>query len=163
MLSATSVPAQWVCEWSRNGSNTWIQEHRLHSQKLRPLLNAQTTSNWSNAEPPKWQYSSRRATRLDDKLTALDTLHPGKGNNLFWLKLLHSGCLLFSACRVSASTSIFWVLLNVWPIDIGSHITVHQTKGPIAQQRRHDRGTWPWDPLALSHSIPSRCQHEQKE
>lgn len=34
-----------------------------HSQKLMPLLNAQPCGNESNAEPPKWQYFSRRATK----------------------------------------------------------------------------------------------------
>lgn len=163
MLSATSVPAQWACEWrshgSRDGSNTWTQEHGFPLPRLMPLLNAQTCSNEYNAEPPKWQYSSRRATKC---LTTLDTFHPGNGINLFWLELLHSGCglLLLPVGPQSAPVSS---VLTEWPINIVSHIKMQQTKGPIAQPWRWESGTWPWDPLALSHSVPSRCQHEQRE
>lgn len=69
MLSATSVLAQWPREWSshgcRNGSNTGTQEHGLPFTKAAvatAMLNVQPASNDFSVEPPKWQYSPRRAT-----------------------------------------------------------------------------------------------------
>lgn len=64
------------------------------------------------------------------------------------------------ARRASASTSIFSVdCLTHWhriPRQNASEQRTHCTVW------RQDNGTWPWDPLALSHSVPSGCQHEQR-
>lgn len=77
---------------------------------------------------------------LDDKLTALDTFHPGNGSNFFWLELLRSGYGLPFLPAGPQPAPLSWVFtecLTHW------HRVPHNTE---SDQRAHctSKGVWQW-------------------
>lgn len=124
-LSCLGTTWTWTGQpwWSRRGHEpNCMGSHSPELISILLLLNVQTCQQ--QRQILSSQYGTSSPDQLGVKLITLDSFHPGKCSNLSRLKSTQIPNMGLPFLPALFSTG----LQNLWPTDLGSHITLKGTK-----------------------------------